>query len=50
MNALDLAIENGVRIDDLSRCCLEPVGELTLASRFGREERLLKAGIAGQRL
>ena len=49
MDALDLAIEDGVRIHDLAGRRLEPVGKLQLGLALGLAERVAKASVVGQR-
>jgi hypothetical protein len=49
VDALDLAVKDGVRIDHLPADLLEPVGELHLGFALGAKERLLEIRIRGQR-
>src|SRR5437016_10871415 len=49
MDALDLTVEDRIRIDYLTRGRLQPVSELRLPFAGGLEETLLEAGIGGER-
>ncbi len=49
VDAFDLAIENGVRVDDLAGRRFEPVGEMRLGVAFGLAELVAKSFVIGKR-
>ena len=48
VDAFDLAVENGVRIDALARGGFEPVRKFHLRFALGRAKGLLKVDVVGQ--
>ena len=50
VDALDLAIENGIRVDNLARRGFEPIGKMRFGVALGLAERVAESFVVGERL